>query len=44
MYMWNVIVNRFHSLCEQGSSVYSVFPPIVLNNINWVAHVKEMHD
>ena len=36
LYQWNVIVNSFFSMCEHGSSVYSVgFIPLFLNNLNF---------
>ena len=45
LYQWNVIVNSFLSMCEQGSSVYSACSiPLLQNKLNWVAYVQEMCD
>ena len=45
LYKWNVIVNSFFSMCEQGSSVYSVcIFPLFYNDLNWVVYVQEMCD
>ena len=42
LYQWNVIVNGFFSMCEQGSSVYFVyFIPLFKNNLNRVAYVHK---
>ena len=40
-----MIVNSFFSMCEKGSSVYSVcFFPLFYNNLNWVAYVQKICD
>ena len=43
MYKYNVVVNSFFSMCEQGRSLYNfcVFS-LFQNKLNWVAYVQEM--